>query len=436
MAQEGSGYIKRLATMAKQVVASVDIYNSKGILLLRKGYPIDSRKAELLVVHKLMQPIEDSVSLDRLLTAADLNARLLQNMRANADLLALEARWQLNNRLLSYCHDLIGFPLLAQKLTVMAEQLAHTLDKSLLVGYLAAGLAQASGWPESQQRAAFFAALLHELGMLHLPPELLNKEGTYTAEEHRTMQAHAVIGQAIVHNVRGLPAGVDQAILEHHERCDGSGYPRALFDKDISPLGKVLGLADTLHALRFGKRNPRSLTLSHLVPILQLSGDLFDNELLAVAQLELRERHHEDARYAALELPKLAQRVASGLRDQQQLARMLSEEPMAMECPQRITSSLEISMRHYLNTVNRAGLLFEVLPGYVEQMGQQPRDTDPHAQQQLEEMELLVEELQFLCRRLQYKLELAGRQGKVNGGAKINELLVAVGQRRAASNSA
>lgn len=429
--ENGSSYIKRLAGMRKQaVVASVDIYNEHGLLLLKKGFPIDPRKAELLVVHKLLQPIEESVNFDKLISASDLYERLVQNMRGCADLLALEARWTLFNRVRSYCQDLAGFPLLSQKLTVMAEQLPHTLDKCLLTAYLATGLAQGANWPESQQRAAFFAAALHELGMLHLPQELLTKEGAYTAEEHRTMQAHSVIGQTILTNVRGLPAGVDRAVLEHHERCDGSGYPKGLFGGDLSPLGKLLGLADTIQALRFGKRNVRHLTLSHLVPILQLSGDLFATDLLAVAQRELREQHHEDGRYAALELPELARKVAGGLRDQQQVARLLADQPLTIDRSHRVGSSLEISLHHYLNTVNQAGLLFEALPGYVEQMGASRRDTDPHAQHQLEEMELLVEELQFLCRRLQHKLELAGRQGKMREAGRISEMLGALSQKR------
>lgn len=80
--------------------------------------------------------------------------------------------------------------------------------------------------------------------------------------------------------------------------------------------------------------------------------------------------------------------------------------------------------------MNQAGLLFEALPGYVEQMGACRRDNDPHAQHQLEEMELLVEELQFLCRRLQHKLELAGRQGKMREAGRIGEMLGALSQKR------
>ena len=156
------------------------------------------------------------------------------------------------------------------------------------------------------------------------------------------------------------------------------------------------------------------------MPILQLSGDLFDADLLGALVLELRQQQVHAARYAALQVPELALRVASALRDQQQVARLLHSQPLQVEPGHRSAASLAISLQHYLATVARAGLLFESLPGYVEQLGQsQPESPDDSAQLNLEEMELLVEELQFLCNRLRQKLELAQRQGQLHDGAQV-----------------
>jgi HD-GYP domain-containing protein (c-di-GMP phosphodiesterase class II) len=90
-------------------------------------------------------------------------------------------------------------------------------------------------------------ALLHEIGMLKIPPEIYQHDRSLTDKERKTIIAHPVLSYRILKEV-GFPATVCLGVLEHHEYVDGSGYPRKLTGPNISLYGKIVGLASAYAA--------------------------------------------------------------------------------------------------------------------------------------------------------------------------------------------
>ena len=92
-------------------------------------------------------------------------------------------------------------------------------------------------------------ALLHDIGKIFIPTELLNKKGMLTAEEYRTLQGHVERGIKHLDSVTDLNPLVRNIILEHHERMDGSGYPQGLERNEVSLFGRIVGVVDTFDAM-------------------------------------------------------------------------------------------------------------------------------------------------------------------------------------------
>jgi putative two-component system response regulator len=89
---------------------------------------------------------------------------------------------------------------------------------------------------------------LHDIGKLALPDAILLKPGRLTPVEHEQMQQHTVIGDALCGGLQSLRR-VREIVRNHHERCDGSGYPDHLEGDRISLLAQIIGLVDTFDAL-------------------------------------------------------------------------------------------------------------------------------------------------------------------------------------------
>src|SRR5260370_11919807 len=91
-------------------------------------------------------------------------------------------------------------------------------------------------------------ACLHDIGKLATPDGILLKPGALNDQERSVMQRHVVIGYELV---KGIPflAEASELILTHHERWDGSGYPRGLRGADIPVTPSLFAVADTLHAI-------------------------------------------------------------------------------------------------------------------------------------------------------------------------------------------
>jgi len=92
------------------------------------------------------------------------------------------------------------------------------------------------------------AALIHDIGKLHIPGEILNKPTTLTALEYQIVKRHPEVGSETLKGI-SFPWPIAQIVSQHHERLDGSGYPRGLRGNQILPEVRILSVADVVEAM-------------------------------------------------------------------------------------------------------------------------------------------------------------------------------------------
>ncbi len=131
------------------------------------------------------------------------------------------------------------------------------------------GLAQ--DFDAEQVRRIGLAGLLLDLGKARMPLEILNKRGKLTPQELKTAQLHPVEGYRLVRNLPGVHEDVCRAVLEHHERYLGQGYPRGLSGRDICELANVLSVIDVYDALTSDRPYARAKTPSEAFRIMYAS---------------------------------------------------------------------------------------------------------------------------------------------------------------------
>lgn len=144
---------------------------------------------------------------------------------------------------------------------------AYTLDHARSITEMSADVGRRLGMREDEIRDLKLGALLHDIGKIGVPTEILSKPGPLTEDEFEIMKEHTVIGEQIIASVEFLQ-GVRSLVLHEHERWDGTGYPHRLEGEAI-PLGaRIIFVCDSWHAMTsdrpYRKALPREVALAEL----------------------------------------------------------------------------------------------------------------------------------------------------------------------------
>lgn len=121
---------------------------------------------------------------------------------------------------------------------------AHCLNVALIARMLGEWL----GLSEDDLEVLTLAGLLHDIGKCMIPPEIIKKPSHLTSSEYDEVKKHARYGAEILEK-QPLDQRVIRVALMHHERCDGSGYPMGLKDKEIDDFAKIIAIADVYDAM-------------------------------------------------------------------------------------------------------------------------------------------------------------------------------------------
>jgi len=120
----------------------------------------------------------------------------------------------------------------------------HSMNVALICNLFAHWLK----YDKEEMEALTLAGLLHDIGKMLIPPSIIKKPGKLTDDEYRVIQEHPLLGYNILKD-QNIDPRIAKAALQHHERCDGKGYPNKLTLNEIEPFAKIVAIADVYDAL-------------------------------------------------------------------------------------------------------------------------------------------------------------------------------------------
>ena len=183
-----------------------------------------------------------------------------------------------------------------EALALAIEAKDHTTHTHLQrVRTYAVEVAKDMNLPEAEIEALRAAALLHDIGKLAVPEQIINKPGKLSPEEFEKMKVHPLVGAEILERV-AFPYPVAPIVRSHHEKWDGSGYPEGLAGEQIPMGARILAAVDCLDALASHRQYRQALPLSEAMARLkEKSGTWFDPRVVEILErryVELEKLSH------------------------------------------------------------------------------------------------------------------------------------------------
>jgi diguanylate cyclase (GGDEF)-like protein/putative nucleotidyltransferase with HDIG domain len=174
-----------------------------------------------------------------------------------------------------------------EALALAIEAKDHTTHTHLQrVRTYAVAVAKELNLSEDQIEALRAAALLHDIGKLAVPEQIINKPGRLTPEEFEKMKVHPLVGAEILDRV-AFPYPVAPIVRSHHERWDGTGYPEGLAGEEIPMGARILAAVDCLDALASHRQYRPALPLAEaMAKVKEKSGTWFDPQVVDILQLQ------------------------------------------------------------------------------------------------------------------------------------------------------
>jgi HD-GYP domain-containing protein (c-di-GMP phosphodiesterase class II) len=154
---------------------------------------------------------------------------------------------------------------------------AYTGSHSRDVVGLVLDVADRLGLDARERRDAEFAALLHDIGKIKIPGEIINKPGKLTDEEWGIMKTHTVEGERLLSQVGGILGNVGRIVRSCHEDWDGTGYPDGLVAEDIPLVARIVRACDAFSAMTTDRSYRKARSVDEAVAELKrCSGTDFD----------------------------------------------------------------------------------------------------------------------------------------------------------------
>lgn len=279
-------------SLRKGLILGQSIYNNFGGLLLKEGSEIKQPYIEkILELGFQGLYIDDDISKDieiKNVISDELKLKSiskLKNMFMNID----------NNRstdkdikeIGNIAEDMVEELIVNRDLMVNMVDIKsfddYTFFHSVNVAVLSIIMGIALNLNKSDLYKLAMGALLHDVGKVFINQDLLNKQGKLTDEEFEIMKSHPINGYRYIRSNFNVPVRTYIAVLDHHEKYDGTGYPNNKVGKDISLFGRIIAIADVYDALTSDRPYKKSSLPANVIEyIMGAPGTHFDFDLVNI----------------------------------------------------------------------------------------------------------------------------------------------------------
>lgn len=273
-------YIRSITQMgdAQNVVTSQAIFTSKKIKLIEKGVKVNSALFERLVSHKLIPKIDHCLAVENGIGRESVKDYAMNLLDSDPGLEVLRGDANVRSRILRAFDEIPLCAPMAFKLTVAWSQRPEVFDHSIRVALIALSLAIRNFFFSVKELATLAAAaVFHDIGILHVSPELLRPGRQLEKAERHHLYAHPITGFLILREFAEYHPEISRTVFEHHERLDGSGYPRGLKAEQICLGAQILMLAEAANTIF--DSGQKSKTLDRFSVLLKLNQKKFNSEL-------------------------------------------------------------------------------------------------------------------------------------------------------------
>lgn len=402
-------YLNRLveAGETRGVEATEDIVSGTGVKLVAKGSAIDARTRDRLLQHKLLKPLEAVTRVVGGVASRPMDevARALIHRHSLLSSLCDAGRAQEIEGAFTSLRLTVS---LESLLTLYSDQAPHKLEHAVSVSLIAAAL-MLEVEPTRPLQPMLIAGLMHDIGELYIDPAILAPGSRMTPDQWKHVAVHPLTAANLLQELPGAGPVVAQAVLHHHERLDGFGYPRAVRNEAIPLSGQVLGLAEALTGVVESGRDPGR----RAGVMLKLMGHEFDRRLLdrvsraskvGVTEESAEEPASEDGLLA--KASTLSTQLQALLRIHEQLVSVASSTTL-----KELLGKVQERQKRLSQTLSSAGLNLGSPASMTEMFG--PLDAPVRY-----EISVVLRELEWRVRELNRELlwrseQLAPPEGKL-----------------------
>ncbi len=254
------------ANETNSIYAGEDIVDVTGIKLLAKSKPVSASLQQRLLERTLKKPLEACLEVENGVTGGQL-AEEAERLVESSPVVAAIAGPHLP-ALKKVFATLPLHSVVILLLTTARENGGRPFGHAVLNGLLSGALALGAKVAPFDVKLALLAGLLHDLGEMYVNPAYLHTDASLTSEGWKHVVVHPTLGAQLLSELTDYPKAIAQAVFEHHERLDGSGYPRKLTADRFSPVGRILAVTETLCGILDARDNPvaRASLALRLVP--------------------------------------------------------------------------------------------------------------------------------------------------------------------------
>lgn len=311
--REGDLALQRVASIIKATVGSngyVARYSGKEFAIILPGYDIlaatnlaENIRTQIFNINRNLSNSEYTLKMLTVsggVSAIPYSASNVKQLIETADLAVFQVKRNNKNAILACTSNIIksnrsenGEITREKRIDIYTEYAStiyaltaaintkdhYTFNHSKNVAYYASELGYACGLSDDSVEIIREAALLHDIGKIGIPESILNKPGKLTEEEYERMKAHVENSVGIIRNLPSLDY-VIPAVIGHHERWDGKGYPRRISGEDIPLSARILCIADSFDAMISSRSYKNSYSVSYALSEIERNcGTQFDPKL-------------------------------------------------------------------------------------------------------------------------------------------------------------